>query len=101
MCSSYLLSHVVPFIRLYADPFPFPFLGGSDYKGERFTVTFPAGVNVISFNVAIIDDNIAELAEFFTLYLEIPDAAAILGVIKGSPSTATISIMSDEGEAIK
>ena len=60
-------------------------------------MTFPARVNVISFNVTIIDDNIAELAEMFTLDLEIPDVAAAMGVIKGSPDTATISIMADEG----
>ena len=71
--------------------------GGSDYEGERFNVTFPAGVNVISFNVTIIDDNIAELAELFTLYLEIPAAFAAVGVIKGLPDTATVNIMDDEG----
>ena len=52
---------------------------------------------MISFNVTIIDDNIAELAEMFTLNLEIPAVAAAIGVIKGSPNTATISIMADEG----
>ena len=71
--------------------------GDSDYKGEHFTVTFPAGVNVISFNVTIIDDNIAELAELFTLDLEIPDASAAMGIIKGSPDTATVNIMDNEG----
>ena len=60
-------------------------------------MTFPAGVNVIGFNVTIIDDNIAELAELFTLGLEIPDASVIMGVIKGSPDTATVNIMDDEG----
>ena len=71
--------------------------GGSDYEDERFTVTFPAGVNVISFNVTIIDDNIAELAELFTLDLDIPAVAAAIGVVKGSPNTATVNIMDDEG----
>ena len=66
--------------------------GGSDYEGARFSVTFPAGVNVISFNVNIIDDNIAELAELFTLDLEIPAASAAMGIIKGSPDTATVNI---------
>ena len=60
-------------------------------------MTFPAGVNVISFNVTIIDDNIAELAELFTLDLEIPDVAAAMGIIKGSPDTATVNIIDDEG----
>ena len=70
--------------------------GGSDYEGERFTVFFPAGVNVISFNVTIINDNNAELAELFTLDLEIQAASAAMGVIKGSPDTATVNIMDDD-----
>ena len=47
--------------------------------------------------MTIIDDNIAELAELFSLDLEIPDASADMGVIKGSPDTATINILDDEG----
>ena len=50
-----------------------------------------------SFNVTIIDDNIPELAELFTLDLEIPAASAAMGVITGSPDTATVNIMDDEG----
>ena len=69
----------------------------TDYESERLTVTFPAGINVISFNVTIIDDNIAELAELFTLDLEIPATSAAMGVIKGSPDIATVNIMDDEG----
>ena len=52
---------------------------------------------MISFNVTIIDDNIAELAELFTLDLEIPTASVVMGVVKGSPDTATVNIMDDEG----
>ena len=52
---------------------------------------------MISFNVTIIDDNIAEFPELFTLNLEIPAAAADMGVIKGSPDTATVNIRDDEG----
>ena len=72
--------------------------GDSDYKGESFSVTFPAGVNVITFNVPIINDNIAELAESFTLDLVIPPASTAMGVIAGSPDTATVNIMDDEGQ---
>ena len=70
---------------------------GSDYEGESFLVTFPAGVNVITFNVPIINDNIAELAESFTLDLAIPPASTAMGVIAGSPDTATVNVMDDEG----
>ena len=74
--------------------------GGSDYECECFNVTFPAGVNVISFNVAIIDDIIAECAKFFTLDLEIPPPSAPMDVLKVSPDTATVSIRDDDGEHI-
>ena len=53
---------------------------------------------MISFNVTIIDDNIAECAKLFTLDLEIPDAAATMGVIKGSPDSATVHIFDEDGE---
>ena len=55
---------------------------------------------MISFNVTIINDNIAECAEFFTLNLQIPAASAAMGVIKVSPDTATVNIMDDDGEHI-
>ena len=74
--------------------------GGSDYEGETFSVTFPAGVNVITFNVPIISDAIAELAKSFTLTLEIPPASAATGVIKESPDIATVSIMNGKGYCI-
>ena len=52
---------------------------------------------MINFNVTIIDDNIAELTELFTLDLEIPAASAAMGIIRGSPDTATVNIIDDEG----
>ena len=70
---------------------------GSDYGGESFSVTFPAGVNMMSFNVSIINDNIAELDEYFTLTLEIPAVSMAFGVIAGSFDTATVNIMDSEG----
>ena len=71
---------------------------GSDYTGGPFEVTFPAGVNVVSFNVTILDDTTAECAKMFNLDLYIPEAAAGMGVIRGSPDTATVHIMDDDGE---
>ena len=52
---------------------------------------------MINFNVTIIDDNIAEFTELFTLDLEIPAASTAMGVIKGSPDTATVNIVDNEG----
>ena len=70
----------------------------SDFVGGRFPVTFPAGVSVVSFNVSILDDATAECAKLFNLDLDIPQTAADMGVIRGSPDTATIHIMDDDGE---
>ena len=96
----YLVAWTVP---LYPSSVPLPCpcntqTDGSDYEGGSFSVTFPAGVNVASFNVPIINDTIAECAKLFTLDLEIPAAAAAMGVIRGSPDTATVHIMDDDGE---
>ena len=41
--------------------------GGVDYDSGPYTVTFPAGVTSVSFDVAINDDNILENNETFNL----------------------------------
>ena len=66
--------------------------------GGLFPVSFPAGVNVISFNVSIINNEVVETTEDFFLHLEIPPASATMGVIKGSPDNATVNIMDDDSE---
>ena len=53
---------------------------------------------MVSFNIPILDDAIAECAKLFNLDLDIPEAAADMGVIKRSPDTATVHIMDDDGE---
>ena len=50
-----------------------------------------------SFNVSIINDNIAELDESFTLTLEIPAVSMAFGVIAGSFDTAIVNITDSEG----
>ena len=72
---------------------------GEDYRGGQFLVFFPPGENSISFNVPIINDDVIELnVESFTLVLEIPEAAAALRVVRGSPDTATVNILDDDSE---
>ena len=46
----------------------------------------------------IFDDEVAECPEEFFLDLEIPEAAAAIGAIKGSADSATVSIKDNEGE---
>ena len=41
---------------------------GSDYEGGNFSATFPAGVNVASFNVTIINDTILYICMQYMSY---------------------------------
>ena len=73
-------------------------LGGNDYAGEGFSVAFPIGDTVISFNIAIVDDDIVEASEHFSLHLEISDEAASSGITKGTQyATANVTIVNDDG----
>ena len=49
-----------------------------------------------SFSVPIVDDEVAESPEDFFLDLEIPPAS--LGVVKGSPGIALVSIADEDSE---
>ena len=62
------------------------------------TVMFPAGDNSIDFTIPIINDDIAECPENFTLQLVIPQSAADLGVVTKSNDIASINIMDDDGK---
>ena len=88
MCMCVFLIHLSPFTAL---------LDGNDYVGDLFSVNFPAGETVISFNVPIVDDDNAETNEQFTLYLEIPDDTAATGIFKGTEDAANVTIVNDDG----
>ena len=61
-------------------------------------MTFPAGVNMVSTPVGIINNDVVEFTEEFFLDLEIPPAAADKGVTEGSPESATVSITDEDSE---
>ena len=71
--------------------------GGSDYRGSKFVVTFEPGDTTATALIHIIDDELHECFESFTLDLEIPEASMNLRVIKGSPDTARVNIQDDDG----
>ena len=58
---------------------------------------FPARVNQVTFTVPIRDEGLVESDEEFYIGLEIPSAAANLGVIKGDVASATVTILDDDG----
>ena len=71
-----------------------------DYRGREFPVFFPAGETKANFSIPIVDDNIFEFDENFFITLEIPQPAANIGVMRGQPFQATVTITDDEGECV-
>ena len=76
------------------------FAAPSDYsRRSRSSVSFPAGVNQVTFTVTIRDEGLVESDEEFYIELEIPpSAAASSSVVKASPDNATVIIQDDDGE---
>ena len=71
---------------------------GEDYTGGDYPVIFPAGSTKANFSIPITDDDIFELDETFLLTLVIPPAAQAIGVMRGDPFMATVTIINDERE---
>ena len=67
----------------------------SDFTSTSGTLNFADGQDGASFNVPITDDNIAELAESFTVNLSNPTG----GVSLGAQSSATVTIYDNDGTA--
>ena len=70
--------------------------GGVDYDSGPFDITFPAGETLAVFNVSIIDDNIMEGNENFTLSVDpssLPNSVTI-----GDPGHTTVIIIDDDSK---
>ena len=66
-----------------------------DYGSGPYTVTIPAGVTTVPFDVQIIDDMILENDEDFDLIIipgSLPD-----NVTRGNPGRTTVTIADDDG----
>ena len=73
-------------------------IAGVDYVSGPYTVTFPAGVTKVSFNVDIIDDAILENNETFEL--SINSNTLLDRVIINNPSKVTVTIVDNDGKLI-
>ena len=71
---------------------------GQDYTGGDYPVIFPAGSTKANFSIPIIDDDIFETDETFFLTLVIPPPAQDIGVMRGDPFMAIVTIIDDDGE---
>lgn len=65
---------------------------GSDYTTAKGTLSFAAGETSKTFSIPIINDTLVESNETVSLSLSAPTAGATLG----NPSTATLTIISDD-----
>ena len=64
-----------------------------DYTSGPYSVTFPAGVTTVPFNITINDDNIFEENEDFTLTI---NSSLPTGVMVGNPGQATVTIVDND-----
>ena len=71
-------------------------LGGLDFTSGVYAVLFPAGVTRVTFNVTIIDDNILEHDETFTLAIDLSTLPNRI-IIGGSTHTR-ITILNDDSK---
>ena len=78
--------------------FHYVITGGDDYIFGPFSVTIPAGEISVPFNISIIDDNIFERNETFSLTID--PSSLPSRVLLQSPGNCMlmITIMDDDGE---
>ena len=65
-----------------------------DYGSGPYTVTFPAGMTSVPFDIPINDDMILEANENFTLTIN-PSSLPAGGTV-GNPDQATVTIVDDD-----
>ena len=71
---------------------------GEDYTGGNYSVIFPPRSTKENFSIPTTVDDIFELDETFFLTLVIPQPAQDIGVMRGDPFMATVTIINDDGE---
>ena len=74
------------------------FTGNSDYHPGPYNITFPAGETTVSFNISIIDDNIVEGNEVFTLSID--NNALPISVVRLAPYSVSVIIENDDSKLI-
>ena len=73
--------------------------GGDDYTSGPYTVSFPAGVTSVPFDVPIIDDEVQEINERFTLVISPTSLPS--DVTRGNIYRANVTIGDNDGKDIR
>ena len=71
-----------------------------DFDSSRRTVVFNRRSTTEFFNVPIINDEISESLENFSLAIQIPPQFSDIGVVLGDPAVATGIIIDNDGMSI-
>ena len=70
---------------------------GDDYEFETFNITIPAGDTSASFNISIIDDDIFEINESFSVTIESSSLPHRL-LVQSEDCMVIVTIFDDDGE---
>ncbi len=70
-------------------------VGGDDYSTISRIVTFSPGTTSVSVPVNLMEDDVQEESEDFTATISSPNGATL-----GTPTTATVTIMEDDGRQL-
>ena len=69
-----------------------------DYVSGPYTVTFPAGMTNVPFDIPINDDNVFEGSETFMLTIDPNSLPNDVSVSVGTPDQATVTIVDNDGK---
>ena len=75
----------------------FCFTDPSDYAAREVTATFLPGETTANACIPIVDDDVHECLEWFTLELSLTQAAVDLCAVLSSPFTARVRIEDNDG----
>ena len=70
--------------------------GNTDYEPMPYSILFPAGIKVNGFKIEIIDDNIFEDTESFSVVIDSSSLPSGVGV--AYPSEASVLILDDDSK---
>ena len=76
------------------------YTGNTDFNSSTISVDIPPGNDIAVALIPIIDNNVVENLENFSLSIQIPPAFSAIGVQQGALNMATGFIVDDDGEPL-
>ena len=76
---------------------PITCVGPEDYQGGERRAIFEIGSNMTTVEYSTESDDIREGIESFIAELRVPPEMEAMGIVPGTPDSATVNIIDDEG----